>query len=406
MKIAQIIRRFSFNEWGGTENVVWNSSLELSKLGIDVEILATSALDCCAEDLRDSIRIRKFPYFYPYFPLSKKNKLALDKKGGNPYSFKLEKALIEGKFDLLHVHSGGRIAQMALSVAKKCQIPVLFSIHGGFADVPANELKNMLLPTKYSFRYGAIMDRALGRNGDVAQDMNGLVCVGLNEYDILTKKYPQQNISYIANGVDVKYFSSTKISSRDFRSKYNISHDVKLILCVSRIDYQKNQIQALELLVADRNAHLLFIGPISSQWYFEKLHAKASELNIANRLSFIEGLSPKDPDLVAAFHAADIFILPSTHEPFGIVVLEAWASSCPVLSSNAGGLGRLVENNRTALTFDAGNSAQLLEQYHRLNNEDDLRTQLIENGYHEVQNYSWRHVAEKLIKLYQALTMH
>lgn len=403
LKVAQIIRRFSFNEWGGTENVVWNSSLELSKLGIEVEILASSALDCLGEELRDSIRIRKFPYFYPYFPLSEKNRLALDKKGGNPYSFELEKALIEGGFDLLHVHSGGRMAQMALSIAKKCKIPVIFSIHGGFADIPAMELKNMLAPTKYSFRYGAIMDRVLGRNCDIAKEMDGLICVGLNEYDILRDKYPQQNISYIANGVDVNYFSTTEISSKDFRNKYSISHQVKLILCVSRIDYQKNQIQALELLLADENAHLLLIGPISSQWYYEKLQAKASELNLSKRISFIEGLSPKDPDLVAAFHAADIFILPSSHEPFGIVVLEAWASNCPVLSSKAGGLGRLVENNRTALTFDAGNSAQLLEQYNRLNNDANLRARLIKNGYDEVQNYSWNHVAEQLVELYQGL---
>ena len=45
MKIAHVVRRFTFQEWGGTENVVWNSALTLKKLGVESEILATSALD-------------------------------------------------------------------------------------------------------------------------------------------------------------------------------------------------------------------------------------------------------------------------------------------------------------------------------------------------------------------------
>ncbi len=86
MKVAQVVRRFSFDEWGGTENVVWNSTLALRKLGIESEILATSALSLPGEEVRDGVRIRRFRYFYPYFPLPGKDRLALDKKGGSPYS--------------------------------------------------------------------------------------------------------------------------------------------------------------------------------------------------------------------------------------------------------------------------------------------------------------------------------
>ena len=85
MKVAQVVRRFSFDEWGGTENVVWNSTLALRKLGIESEILATSALSFPGGEVRDGVRIRRFRYFYPYFPLPGKDRLALDKKGGSPY---------------------------------------------------------------------------------------------------------------------------------------------------------------------------------------------------------------------------------------------------------------------------------------------------------------------------------
>ena len=118
MKVAQVVRRFSFDEWGGTENVVWNSTLALRKLGIESEILATSALSLPGEEVRDGVRIRRFRYFYPYFPLPGKDRLALDKKGGSPYSPSLSRAMAKGGYDLIHIHAGGRIAMLAVAAAQ------------------------------------------------------------------------------------------------------------------------------------------------------------------------------------------------------------------------------------------------------------------------------------------------
>ena len=105
MKVAHVVRRFTFQEWGGTENVVWNSALTLKKLGVESEILATSALDKDGEEIRDDISVKRFPYFYPYFPLPEHDCREMDKKGGNPFSFKLYKYLVENDFDLIHIHS-------------------------------------------------------------------------------------------------------------------------------------------------------------------------------------------------------------------------------------------------------------------------------------------------------------
>ena len=136
MKVAQVVRRFSFDEWGGTENVVWNSTLALRKLGIESEILATSALSLPGGEVRDGVRIRRFRYFYPYVPLPGKDRLALDKKGGSPYSPSLSRAMAKGGYDLIHIHAGGRIAMLAVAAAHQCRIPCVISLHGGFADVP------------------------------------------------------------------------------------------------------------------------------------------------------------------------------------------------------------------------------------------------------------------------------
>ena len=84
MKITHIVRRFTFSEWGGTESVVWHIALQQKARGLTPEILCTAALDKTGTETVEGITIRRFPYFYPYFPMPAKDKLALDKKGGNP----------------------------------------------------------------------------------------------------------------------------------------------------------------------------------------------------------------------------------------------------------------------------------------------------------------------------------
>ena len=73
MKIAHIVRRFSFAEWGGTESVVWHIARQQKLQGLVPEILCTSALDKAGVEIVDGITIRRFPYFYPYFPMPSKD---------------------------------------------------------------------------------------------------------------------------------------------------------------------------------------------------------------------------------------------------------------------------------------------------------------------------------------------
>ena len=61
MKIAHIVRRFSFDEWGGTESVVWNIAKQQKAQGLSPEILCTSALDKVGIEIVEDIPIKRFP---------------------------------------------------------------------------------------------------------------------------------------------------------------------------------------------------------------------------------------------------------------------------------------------------------------------------------------------------------
>lgn len=404
MKIAHVVRRFTFQEWGGTENVIWNSALTLKKLGVESEILATSALDSDGDETREGITVRRYPYFYPYFPLPAHDRHEMDKKGGNPFSFKLYKYLLEKDFDLIHIHSGARIAEMAISAAKKKKIPCVMSLHGGFVDVPKKEMDELVAPMAHKLPYGGIIERLLGWSKDLMAGVDGVICVGRNEYDKLSAQYPRKLVVHLPNGVDTRKFDKPKDDLPDCRSLWKIPKDDRLILCVSRIDYQKNQLQLVQLLSELRKrgdkAHVLLIGPPTAKWYEEEIRHQAQEHAVAEHLTIIPGLSPDDPLLIAAYKEADVFILPSQHEPFGIVVLEAWSAGIPVIASNVGGLGLLIKDGVNGLQFEQGNDEALLTTYDKLLNTNGLAETLVTRAHEDVEGYSWDSVAQSLLGIY------
>lgn len=405
MNTLQVVRRFVFSQWGGTETVVWNTSKQLNKMGHQAEILATQALQNKEAEVESGIPIKRFAYFYPYWNMNAKKKLDLDRKGGDPYSQQLYNYLLHKKeVDIIHCHSMNRMAAMVRRAARKRDIPYLISFHGGHFDVPKQELEQMVLPYKNTLNYGKFMD-ILYRKNRYLEDAAAIICVGYNEYELSKQIYPEKLVYHLPNGVDYQKFN--KKTESDFKEKYKIPTNRKMILCLSRIDYQKNQEILIKLMAklnkTEANANLVLIGPVTSSSYYQKLQNLIVRNNLQNRVTIIKGLHSEDPNLISAYQQADIFILPSIHEPFGIVVLEAWASGIPVIASQVGGLARLVQHQQNGLAFD-GSLEHLHEKYNELTENKKLKTKLVENARQEVKNkYSWQAITKQLIGYYQEI---
>ncbi len=404
IRSIQVLRRFAFDEWGGTETVVWNSTKKLIEKGFQSSIMCTIALSKTDKEIIENVLIERFPYSYTRLNLKKKSILDLDKKGGNPYSWQLFKKLLNSdRIDILHSHTMQRLANTVRWIARIKKIPYVVSFHGGFFDVPESEMEEMLKPMKGSFNYGKLFDIAFD-NDHFLKNASGILCVGYNEYLLTKEKYPNKIVQYLPNAVDIEKFKAK--TTINIKQKLKISNDTKLILCVSRIDYQKNQILLVELLkkLIDKQekAHLLLIGPITSIDFYNKIKQKIDIFNLQKHITIIEGLNPEDSLLVSAFKSADCFILPSIHEPFGIVALEAWAAKLPIIASNVGGLGRLIENKKTGLQFESNNLEQLYLAYSQLFSNNSLKESLIENSYQEVcEKYSWDSITDQLINFYE-----
>ncbi|NLZ62546.1 MAG: glycosyltransferase family 4 protein [Lentisphaerae bacterium] len=402
MHTAQIIRRFNFHDWGGTENVVWNSALELLSLGVTSEILATAAGAKPGKTINSGIKIRRYPYFYPYWPLGSRQKQALDKKGGNPFAPGLRQRLEQVRYDLFHVHNSGRLAEMVQAVSRKQGVPYVISFHGGCFDIPEAEQKELIAPLRWTFPYGGILDRLLRRKRDCIAGAAGIISVGANEVPKLQELYPDKHIIHLPNGVNTRQFR--KRVKYSWRHKLGLPPERRLYLCVSRIDYQKNQLLLLKMLSeqlrAGEDVHLLLIGPCTVSWYLEQLQEYCRVHNLSERVTIFPGLRPDDERLVAAYQEADLFFLPSLHEPFGIVVLEAWCAGRPVIAAAVGGLQYLVQDGETGLLFKSDDLSSLLQACQRVR-QPGLAEYLARNAWLEVKNkYTWARISQRLANFY------
>ena len=130
-----------------------------------------------------------------------------------------------------------------------------------------------------------------------------------------------------------------------------------------------------------------------------------SEMCIRDRcVTIIPGFQPSSPELVAAYRCADLFVLPSRHEPFGIVVLEAWSAGLPVVAARVGGLEHLVRDGENGLAFDSADLNELIEKCRAARADRELRGRICEGAERDLEeNYRWPRIVARLEAFYEEL---
>ena len=424
MRIAHVLRRLSFDDWGGTEQVVWNIAKAQKAAGHEVRIFATTALwrgngerGTGNGEVVEGIEILRFKPIYPWWPMPKRLVDELDRKGGNPFVPGLGKALREWKPDVIHCHAMARIAELCLRVAGQGsgvsaqesgvsaqesggRIKCVVSLHGGGANVPDEEAKSLKAPTRGRLPWGKMVDIVMGWTRRVPEDFDGIVCVGEDEYMKYKEKHP--HVMFLPNGVDCSLFATTQPTNRPTTQPLNHL----TILCVARIDRQKNQMMIVEALAKHPEMTARLVGPVTQQDYRAELERRAVELGVADRVAFVGALKPGSRELIGEYAKADVFVLPSRHEPFGIVVLEAWAAGLPVVASDVGGLGKLcAAHPDAALVFKCGDDASLgraLDEMSRRIAQGEAK-KMSDEGLKAARQYDWCNLSSRLVGFYGEL---
>ena len=433
MKVAHVLRRLSFDDWGGTEQVVWNIAKAQKAAGHEVRLFATTALCDKRRETVGGIEIVRFKPIYPWWPMPKSLVDELDRKGGNPFVPGLGKALREWKPDVIHCHAMARIAELCLRTAKalsggqqaydnksgrqlkhsNTQTPkhpntspiCVVSLHGGGANVPGEEAKSLMAPTRGRLPWGKAIDILMRWTRRVPEDFDGIVCVGEDEYEKYRAKHP--HVMYLPNGVDCSLFEGCRAQGEGSVSRpaSQVTRPLR-VLCTARIDRQKNQMMLVEWLAKNPDATLRLVGPVTQMDYKVELESRAAALGVSGRVTFTGALKPGSRELLAEYANADVFVLPSRHEPFGIVVLEAWAAGLPVVASDVGGLGKLcAAHPGAAVMFPPGDAVALdraMEDIKRkIESGESAKTS--EMARRSAAEYDWESLSVRLVDFYASI---
>lgn len=192
------------------------------------------------------------------------------------------------------------------------------------------------------------------------------------------------------------------------RERFNL--EAPYLLFVSTIEPRKNVerlIQAFYEIHREHSHTLVFSGRFG--WYhcdqlsdlYEDL-AEGCGISLEMAHTRIKELGYVDSDdLAALYSAADVFVLPSLYEGFGLPVLEAMACGCPVITANNSSLPEVAGD--AAEYCDANDVDSIANAIRRVLADASLREQMVHRGYAQAAKFSWKKTAEQTAAVYRSV---
>ena len=294
----------------------------------------------------------------------------------------------------------------ALRLKKKWGVPVVHMFH------TLAHLKNQIARTE------AEKDGQYRIDGElkVLKGADRIVVATRDERENLVTLYgaKEKKIKIIPPGVDTAHFYPIPVD--EAKEFIGMPDDEKMILFVGRIEPLKgidNLIHAIAQMrmsdVLSRCPHYLYIiggNPEESgedaNKEMQRLQKMQDELDLHDLVLF---LGKRDQDTLQYYYsAAEMVVMPSHYESFGMVALEAMACGTPVVATQVGGLQHLVQDGKTGYTVPNGDPDALEEKITVLICKDDLKQEMKANSIAYAQTYAWENVVKKLIKLFKKMT--
>jgi len=215
----------------------------------------------------------------------------------------------------------------------------------------------------------------------------------------------EARVAVIPNGIDP--LDLHPVDDLDtLRSKFAAPHE-KLVLLCGRLVYEKGFQLALEALagpggVIERVGGVRFLVA-GSGTHEAELKAQAERDGLLAHGTFLGWIG--DDVLHSLYRIADLCVVPSIYEPFGLVALEAMASGCPCIVADTGGLREVVPDDRVGLRFRSRDPGSLAVMMERVLTDPDLRDRLVAEASEHVLRFDWSDVARQTASLYrEALT--
>jgi glycogen(starch) synthase len=373
---------------GGLARHVRKLSEHLVREGVEVHVLSRSGGHLPAEEVRHGVIVHRVRE--PEFPRDV-GEFVRWVDGMNADMFELGLGLCESlEFDLVHSHDW-LVADVAERLARRIGCPWLVTVHatefgrhqGWVERYPQSHIHAV------ERRMVALADRVV----TCSHYMRGHVASVLEA--------PLQRITVIPNAVDPRDLEP--IAELDSLRARFAAADERLVLLVGRLVYEKGFHLALDALAqvadGDRGVRFVVAGTGTAE---AELRRQAERLGLMAQGTFLGWVG--DDMLHSLYRVADLCIVPSIYEPFGLVALEAMACGCLCVVADTGGLREVVPaDGSVGLRFPSRDAGALGELLVQILGDDAMRARVVAEAREHVLRFDWAEVARRTRGVYREL---
>ncbi len=388
MKILQGVSAFypAFS-FGGPVRVSYDISKQLSKRGNEVTIFTTDAYDM-------EKRLKVGSSYY------KKNGIRIKYSKNIIYethiNFFLAPELVPlvkqeiRQFDVIHLHGyRGFLSFIIAYYARKYNIPYVLQAHGSLPRIETGKRLKLIYDAFFGYR--------------MLRDASKVIALSqIESQQYRNMGVPKEKIRIIPNGIDLSEYADLP-SKGEFKKKFNITQDKKIILYVGRIHKIKGidfLLKAFAYLINKMNLKdvlLVVVGP--DDGYLHEVKSLSASLGVSKSILFTGLISNKDK--ISAYVDSSICCYLNPNEPFGLVSLEAAISKLPVVVSEGTPMSEIVKRGGFGFSIKYGDVLSLVKIMETFLKDEKLVNKLGKCGREYVfENFCWDIIIDKYELLY------
>lgn len=372
MRVALVGDEY-YPDIGGAARYAFDLSLQLAKLGVEVVVVTHAHPGQLEEEEIAGVKIRRVKGLVLKDP----------HRAVSPLLFRrCHKYILDGEFDVVHgLDMYSTMAQKAVRFAHWHRIPCVMTCHT-VMESPFLIFWQRLAVWLFRLREA---DRLIAVSQASAHFSRLL-------------GFREKRVTVVPNGVDLSCFNG-KVDAFLMRKELGIDNK-PLVVTASRLIKRKSPgllVSAFaRVLKVVPNAKLVIAGSGREE---DNLSRQVESLDIANSVFMMGGLAKEKVAQLMA--AADVFVLPSKMESFGLALLEASAAGVPIVCSNAGGAPEVFQNDFNALLYPPGDDDAMAKAIVHLIQDRELAKKISGNAVETAKRFTWEMTAERMLRVYE-----
>lgn len=309
------------------------------------------------------------------------------------------------KWDVMHIHEWNSF-QIGKLASESLNLPLVGTMHLCISKL----MQDAQLPTDHRLEYTEEDIYLMQQECHIVTQCDEFIlCSDAYEEIIREIFMTKRNINVIYNGIDLGYWENLKHDDTFFYVESKLDTARPYALFVGRIADMKGIRPLLEAIESEDNGYrILLAGEVNANTEEEK-----EKWDVTRKIKRLEDQFPKrvkwlgfksDEELKAIFSFVDVGIMPSIHEPFGIVALEFMANGIPLISTEVDGLGEIVideKGNEYSLIINANSSQQINQALAFLKDNKKAKKELKKLGLERVKDFDWNKIVDQTIEVYK-----